>query len=68
MGLQSISTTTVSETPLDAVVRYISGSHGSLFDPSASVAATTEMQTQVATFFATNGTVVAVNNEAVVAN
>ncbi len=38
-----------------AVVRFRRGSHGSLLDPSASSAATAEMQRETANFLATNG-------------
>lgn len=38
-------------------VKFTEGSHGSLLDPSASAAATTEMQTQVVTFLATGNIV-----------
>jgi Pla-1/cef family extracellular lipase len=34
------------------IVRFTDGSHGSLLSPAASLGVTTEMQTQVATFFA----------------
>lgn len=68
MGLESISSTTVSDSPIRGVVRFTAGSHGSLFSPAASLAATTEMQTQVASFFSSNGTAVVVTNDDVVAN
>ena len=49
-------------------MRFIAGDHGSLLNPSASVAATTEMQMQVAAFFATQGGVIQINDTSVVAN
>ncbi|XOV78249.1 MAG: VolA/Pla-1 family phospholipase [Aestuariibacter sp.] len=68
MGLDSISTTTAGAEPVSGAVRFIAGSHGSLLDPSVSLAATTEMQRQVATYFATMGTAVVVTDTSVVAN
>ena len=38
-----------------AVVRFAAGDHGSILDPTASLAATTEMQTEMAQFLATGG-------------
>jgi hypothetical protein len=46
-------------------VNMIAGSHGSLLSPAASLAATVEMQTQAATFVATDGTVIRITNGAV---
>lgn len=68
LGLPTVTSTTVSETPQSGAVRFIAGSHGSLFDPSSSVAATTEMQLQMAQFFASQGTAIVVTDETVVAN
>ncbi len=49
-----------------AYVNFTAGVHSSLLDPTASLAATVEMQTQAVTFAVTNGTVVAITNPAVV--
>lgn len=38
-----------------AVVRFAAGDHGSILDPTASLAATMEMQTEMAQFLATGG-------------
>lgn len=62
MGLKSITQT---GTP-DGVVRYTEGAHGSLLDPSSSLAATTEMQASTAVFQAKQGAVIPVFNPAVV--
>lgn len=62
MGLKSI---TQSGTP-DGVVRFTEGAHGSLLDPSSSLAATTEMQASTAVFQAKQGTLIPVFNPAVV--
>lgn len=70
MGLQSIVSTTGldSDTPIRGAVRFTSGSHSSLFSPASSFATTVEMQTQVASFFASNGTTVVVTDDTVVKN
>lgn len=68
LGLPSVSSTTVAEAPQSGAVRFTAGAHGSLFDPSSSVAATTEMQLQMAQFFASQGTAIVVTDETVVAN
>jgi len=56
-------------------VRFLNGHHASILDPGTraespdallSGAATVEMQTQVTTFFATMGQLIAVGNEAIV--
>ena len=67
IGLDGVSTTQVGEN-LSGIVRFITGSHSSLADPSASLAATTEMQTQAAGFIKSGGTAIVVTNEDVVAN
>lgn len=46
-------------------VNMIAGSHASLLSPTASLAATVEMQTQAVTFVATDGTVIKITNGAV---
>lgn len=62
MGLKSITQT---GTP-DGVVRFTEGAHGSLLDPSNSLAATTEMQAETAVFQAKRGTVIPVFNPTMV--
>lgn len=62
MGLKSITQT---GTP-DGVVRFTEGAHGSLLDPTSSLAATTEMQAETAVFQAKRGTAIPVFNPAVV--
>lgn len=64
MGLQGVSSTTQG----NGLVRFIAGEHGSLLNPSSSVAATTEMQLQTVTFLATQGETIAVSDTSVVAN
>ncbi len=71
LGLSGVSETTQGS----GVVRFVNGHHSSILDPRANAAspdavlsarATQEMQTQVATFFATMGTVIPVTDAAVV--
>ncbi|WP_298609770.1 Ig-like domain-containing protein [uncultured Thiothrix sp.] len=62
MGLKSITQT---GTP-DGVVRFTEGVHGSLLDPSSSLAATTEMQAETAVFQVKRGAAIPVFNPAVV--
>ncbi len=66
MGLPSISSTTSVATGLDGAVRFTAGGHGSLLSPMASLAATVEMQTQMASMVATVGTTVVVTDTSVV--
>lgn len=66
MGLQTISQTTTDAAGLRGLVRFVAGDHGSLISTTASAAATVEMQSQVATFMATFGATIRVNNPAVV--
>lgn len=66
MGLASISATTQNAEGLDVAVRFIAGDHGSLLSPAGSVAATVEMQTQMASMIATGGTTVVVTDDSVV--
>ncbi|QOL24638.1 lipase [Thalassotalea sp. LPB0316] len=49
-----------------SAVRFTEGSHSSVLSPASSPAATSEMQTQVATFFATMGALFKVTNEDVI--
>jgi pimeloyl-ACP methyl ester carboxylesterase len=66
LGLSPITATTVSPTGIRGVVRFVTGTHGSLLDPSTSPQATVEMQTEAVSFLASGGTVVQVANPAVI--
>ena len=66
LGLAPISSTTQSPTGIHNSVRFVSGVHSSLLDPSASPQTTVEMQTQAASFFATGGMAVQITNSAVI--
>lgn len=71
LGLPGVSESTQGS----GAVRFTAGHHGSILDPSArpespdpllSAAATSEMQTQVTTFFATLGQLISVSNTEIV--
>lgn len=49
-----------------AYVNFTAGAHSSLLDPTSSLPATVEMQSQAVAFAATNGSVVAITNPAVI--
>jgi len=66
MGLTSYSESAFDATGIDGAVRFIEGEHGSLLSPAASMAATVEMQRQLAAFQATEGTTVNINDTSVV--
>jgi len=66
LGLAPINSTTQSPTGIHNSVRFVSGVHSSLLDPTASPQTTVEMQTQAASFFATNGMAVQITNSAVI--
>jgi len=78
LGESGISeTTSDDESPVSGAVRYLFGHHSSILDPRAGSrgeapdaamtgAATTEMQSQIANFFSTNGHSITVQNEDIV--
>ncbi|MCX7554781.1 Ig-like domain-containing protein [Marinicella sp. S1101] len=66
MGLTSYSESAADPAGLDAAVRFTAGDHGSLLSPAASPAATVEMQSQMAAFQATGGTVLNITNTDVI--
>jgi Pla-1/cef family extracellular lipase len=78
LGLPAISETTQdAESPVSGAVRYLFGHHGSILDPrpgsrgeapdaAMTSAATSEMQSQVANFFSSNGHLISVQNDDVV--
>jgi hypothetical protein len=66
MGLTSYSSTQVNPAGLRVAGRFVPPAvHGSLLDPTASPAATIEMQKQLASFLVSNGTAVVVENPSV---
>ncbi|WP_158769911.1 VolA/Pla-1 family phospholipase [Paraglaciecola sp. L1A13] len=68
MGLTQVSSTIESDTPQNAVVQFSTGEHQSLFRPTPSLAATTELQNEAVQYFLTDGKSVVIANEDVVAN
>lgn len=67
IGLAGVSST----TPGNGLVRFIAGEHSSLLNPSLSVATTLEMQSQIASFFASDQlgqATIVITNPTVVAN
>jgi len=63
MGLESYSSTQSNPGGLDAAGRFLPpASHSSLISPATSPAATVEMQKQMASFIATRGTTVVVED------
>ncbi|MCB1754383.1 MAG: Ig-like domain-containing protein [Gammaproteobacteria bacterium] len=67
MGLDPvISTTGNGSAPVSGAVRFISGDHGSILNPAADALVTVEMQTQVAKFMASRGTLIEVNDTSVI--
>lgn len=53
--LPTTASKTVNPAGVRAAVKFTQGSHGSLLDPTASQAATVEMQTETANFLGSNG-------------
>lgn len=66
LGLSTITATAQSATGIRGAVRFTAGDHGSLLSPAASAAATTEMQTQMASMIVSNGQAVQVTNTSVI--
>ena len=68
MGLQQISSTTVSTSPISGIVKFVEGAHASSLSPASSEDVTAEMQREIANYLASKGTAIVITNEAVVAN
>ncbi len=62
MGLVDVT----ADTNGSGIVKFTAGNHASLLLPTASLDATVEMQTQLATFAATSGTLIKITNPAVI--
>lgn len=67
IGLPQISSTVTGES-VSGQVRFTEGAHASSLSPDASAATTKEMQTQVATYIATEAGVIKITNSDVIAN
>jgi dienelactone hydrolase len=65
-ALAAITATTQNAAGIRGVSRFIVGDHGSLLSPTASAAATVEMQGQMASFLVSNGAAVQVANASVI--
>ena len=65
LGLSTITATTQDANGVRGAARFIVGDHGSLLSPTASLPATVEMQGQMASFLASGGAAVLVQNAAV---
>lgn len=68
VGLSQVSTTTVGETPVSGQVLFTEGAHASSLSPASSAATTLEMQKEVAGYIASDGKLIQISNEDVVAN
>ena len=66
LNLSPITATVQSATGVRGAVRFTQGNHGSLLDPTQAPAVTVEMQTEMASFDASQGTVVQVANPSVI--
>jgi pimeloyl-ACP methyl ester carboxylesterase len=65
MELQQVNSSQ-SGTDLKLSVKFTSGDHGSILDPSADAAVTTEIQKEMASFLATAGNVLTVTDTSVI--
>ena len=68
MGLQQISSTAASTSPISGIVKFTEGAHASSLNPSSSAAVTEEMQRELANYVGSGATAIVITNEAVVAN
>ena len=66
ISLVDITGTTQDPDGIRGAVRFLQGEHGSLLDPTDYPAATVEMQGEMASMIASNGTVVQVNNPSII--
>ena len=74
MGLMPVATSQVSAEPMSYIVKFTKGHHGSILTPAPAygvspedaAAANAEMQNQVASFLASRGLMLQVNNESIV--
>lgn len=66
MGLAPVSVTTVEAAGVRGIVRFTAGDHSTLLSPAGSPQAFTEMQSQMAAFLGTTGTVLQITDTAVI--
>ena len=67
MGLAGTATTVTDPSGVRAAVRFTAGDHGSILDPTASAAATVEMQRETAGFAASGGVLLPIVDASVIA-
>ncbi|MEN8178491.1 MAG: lipase [Pseudomonadota bacterium] len=67
MDLKSITADTDDTFTGDGIVRFTEGDHSSVLDPTASPAATMEMQSEIASFLASGGSAIVITNPDVIA-
>lgn len=68
VGLQDIVGTVIGTPTASGISKFNSGAHASSINPVPSIQVTTEMQRQIASFMASQGTVIQVNDTSVIAN
>jgi hypothetical protein len=68
MQLENIVDTTTSAEAISGLVRYSAGGHGSSLNPAIDGAVTAEMQSQIATYLASKGRLLEINNTDIIAN
>ena len=66
MGLTNVNSSQGPGTDLHLSVKFTAGDHGSILDPTASAAVTTEIQREMALFLASDGAALTVTNAAVI--
>ncbi len=68
IGLEQVSSTVMGETAVSGQVQFTEGAHASSLSPTASPAATVEMQRQVAAYIASDARLLPITNTDVIAN
>lgn len=66
LGLPIVSTSTTAANGVRGAIRLNQGDHGSLLNPTASTAATVEMQGHMASLLSSDGTAVYVGNSSII--
>ncbi|EWH11018.1 hypothetical protein DS2_05600 [Catenovulum agarivorans DS-2] len=56
LGISAVTADISGDNPVSGLIRYNTGGHSSLLDPSVNASVTTEMQTSIATFLMSGGT------------
>ena len=68
MQLQEVVSTVMSSESVSGIVKFTEGAHASSLSPASSPAVTAEMQSQVATYMASQGKVIQVTNTSLIQN